>query len=94
MVLTLELGSGMTLGEVIAALAFAGTIIYQSVMLKANIQLLIERVSKIETDLKELTSIFINQAELKTTVDGLVARMKTIEERCWQQKHCAPTTEQ
>ena len=75
--------TGITAGEAVSIIGFVGAIIWQSVTLKANLQLVIDRVTKIETDLQKITDIFINQAELRTNFDGLNARMKAIEDRCF-----------
>ena len=76
-------GLGITIGEVVTVLGFVIAIIYQSVTLKANLQMMLDRVAKIEADLHKLTDVFINQAELKTNYDGLSARVRTMEDRCF-----------
>ena len=78
-----DIGSGVSIGEVITVAGFVIAVVFQSVTLKANLQLLIDRVTKIEVDLQKITDIFINQAELRTHYDGLAARVKTIEDRCF-----------
>ena len=80
---TFDMGNGITAGEAITILGFVIAVIWQSVTLKANLQLLIDRVAKIEADLHKITDIFINQAELRTNFDGLNARVKTMEDRCF-----------
>ena len=81
--MAIDMGNGITAGEAIAVFGFIIAIIYQSTIVKANLQLVIDRVTKIELDLQKLTDVFIHQAELKSKYDGLNARIRTIEDRCF-----------
>jgi len=73
----------ISLDTFITALTFILAIAYQSITLKISVKTLLDRVSKLEQCVEEITRLLIAQESTKVKLDNLDLRLQHIEERCF-----------
>jgi uncharacterized protein YigA (DUF484 family) len=67
-------------GTLFGLASFAVAVVFQSAMLKRNVEIITTRISKIEDDMAKITQLLVSNEGLTQRLNALSDRMRHIEE--------------
>ena len=67
-------------GTLVALVGFVGAVIFQSAMLKRNVEIITQRMTKIEDNMSKITELLISNEGLSQRVTALSERLRHTED--------------